>query len=1172
MFSAFRAALIAAASLLALPASADSARTILVLDGSGSMWGQIEGQAKITIAQSVVGDLLGEVPADMELGLTVYGHRRKGDCGDIESLVPVGANTTDAIRDAVNAIKPKGKTPLSAAVLAAAEELKYTEEKATVILVSDGRETCDVDPCALGNELEETGVDFTAHVVGFDVAEEKDKAQLQCLAENTGGTFVSASNATELKDALTKVAAPTAFDVTFRATDGEGGPTITDGLIWTVTQGETALLDHDPTAEPVLPLEEGTYTAEVLRPDDEATASVRFGVAPETGQVVVLVLETPLPEATISGPEKVEIASTIPVEWTGPGAKGDVIAITRPDAESGDYGNYSYITEGSPTDLLMPPEPGEYELRYIFGDGVITLATQAITVEPVPATLDAPETAEIASTIKVDWTGPDRKNDYVGIYPAGDDEARYIHYTYTQAGSPLKLLMPGEPGEYELRYVLSQGAITLATRPITVEPVKTSVTAPDSADVGSTVKVEWVGPDAANDYVAIFPAGDDEARYTAYSYTKDGSPLKLLMPTKPGEYEIRYVLSQGTVALASTPISIKEAEVSVVAPETAELGSTIKVEWVGPDAKNDYIAIFPSGDDEARSTAYTYTKDGSPLKLLMPSEPGDYEIRYVLSQGNTPLASTPISIKETEVSVSAPETAELGSTIKVEWVGPDAKNDYIAVYPAGDDEARSTAYTYTRDGTPLKLLMPSEPGEYEIRYVLNQGKTVLATTPISIKEAEVKVAAPETAELGSTIKVEWIGPDAQNDYIAVYPAGDDEARSTAYTYTRNGTPLKLLMPSEPGEYEIRYILNQGKTVLATTPISIKEAEVSVSAPETAELGSTIKVEWIGPDAQNDYIGIFPAGDDESRSTAYTRTNKGSPLKLLMPSEPGEYEIRYVLNQGKTVLASTPISITEGEVSVTAPETAEVGSTIKVEWVGPDASSDYVGIFPVGDDEARATSYTRTNKGSPLKLLMPSEAGEYEIRYVLNQGKTVLASTPISIAEGEVSVTAPETAEVGSTIKVEWVGPDASSDYIGIFPVGDDEARATSYTRTNKGSPLKLFMPSEPGEYEIRYVLNQGKTVLATTPITISEAEVTLEATETTKPGYTINVEWTGPDANGDFIGIYAVGGVKAISSVRTSRGSPAKLDAPDTAGTFEIRYVLNQSKRVLATRKIEVEE
>ena len=515
MLYRIRAALFALIAFSPASAFAESPRTILVLDGSGSMWGQIEGEAKISIARTVVGDLLGEIPADMELGLTVYGHRRKGDCGDIESLVPVGANTTEAIRDAVNGIKPKGKTPLSAAVLAAAEELKYTEEKATVILVSDGRETCDVDPCALGQQLEETGVDFTAHVVGFDVSEAQDKAQLQCLAENTGGSFVSAANATELKDALSKVAAPTEFDVTFRATDGEDGPTISDGLIWTVKSGETALLDYESAGSPALTLGAGEYLAEVLRPEDEATAEARFTLTPNGPQEVVLVLETPLPTATISGPELAEIASTIDVEWTGPNDKNDYIGIFRADDDDGRSIQYTIAREGSPLKLLMPGEPGEYELRYIWRKGETILATQPITVEPVKASVTAPETAEMGSTIKVEWVGPDAQSDYIAIYPAGDDEAKYTSYTYTRDGSPLKLLMPGEAGEYEIRYILQQGARTLATTPITIEEAEVSVTAPETAEMGSTIKVEWIGPDAQSDYIAIYPAGDDEAKYTS---------------------------------------------------------------------------------------------------------------------------------------------------------------------------------------------------------------------------------------------------------------------------------------------------------------------------------------------------------------------------------------------------------------------------------------------------------------------------------------------------------------------------------------------------------------------------------------------------------------------------------------------------------------------------------
>lgn len=186
-------------------------KAIVVLDGSGSMWGVIDEVTKIEIARDVVSDVLQNWPDDTELGLMSYGHREKGNCSDIETLITPGTVDTDAFRTVISNIQPKGKTPMSEAVIQAAKSLKYTENKATVILISDGVETCGLDPCAVGQELEAAGIDFTAHVIGFDVANDNTDG-LRCLAENTGGQFLQADNADELKRSLQEsvvaVAAP----------------------------------------------------------------------------------------------------------------------------------------------------------------------------------------------------------------------------------------------------------------------------------------------------------------------------------------------------------------------------------------------------------------------------------------------------------------------------------------------------------------------------------------------------------------------------------------------------------------------------------------------------------------------------------------------------------------------------------------------------------------------------------------------------------------------------------------------------------------------------------------------------------------------------------------------------------------------------------------------------
>jgi len=190
---------------LALPVAA-AERAIIVLDGSGSMWAQIDGKARITIARETLHKVLSTLPDDLELGFMTYGHREKGNCDDIEMLVEPAVGTGAAITAAADGINPKGMTPISDAVRLAAEDLQFTEQKATVILITDGLETCEVDPCALASDLESRGIDFTTHVLGFGLSDEEGQ-QVACLAENTGGEYLSAEDGDALVTALTTTVA-----------------------------------------------------------------------------------------------------------------------------------------------------------------------------------------------------------------------------------------------------------------------------------------------------------------------------------------------------------------------------------------------------------------------------------------------------------------------------------------------------------------------------------------------------------------------------------------------------------------------------------------------------------------------------------------------------------------------------------------------------------------------------------------------------------------------------------------------------------------------------------------------------------------------------------------------------------------------------------------------------
>ncbi len=183
------------------PAVAET-NILFILDGSNSMWGQIEGTAKIETAKSVLNDSLSGLGEGVVPGLMIYGHRQKDDCSDVQLVAPFGSGSVDGIRSAVNAVTPRGKTPIADSLKAAGEAFAGREEENNnILLISDGIETCEGDPCAVAAQLVQRGINVRVHVVGFDVDDET-RAQLQCIAEKGNGEYFDAKNASDFKQAV----------------------------------------------------------------------------------------------------------------------------------------------------------------------------------------------------------------------------------------------------------------------------------------------------------------------------------------------------------------------------------------------------------------------------------------------------------------------------------------------------------------------------------------------------------------------------------------------------------------------------------------------------------------------------------------------------------------------------------------------------------------------------------------------------------------------------------------------------------------------------------------------------------------------------------------------------------------------------------------------------------
>lgn len=470
-----------AMALFAQPAAAqESPRTVIVMDGSGSMWGQIDGRPKLEIARETVSKVLAQIPAQQEIGLLAYGHRRKGDCGDIELVVEPAAGTAGLITDKVNAMKFLGKTPLSQAVLTAAEALRYGEEAATVVLVTDGLETCQADPCALGMALEANGLDFTAHVIGFGLSQEEG-AQVACLAENTGGRYFEAGNADALADALSQTVLstqpapkPEPVPTPQASLDGPDTAAITTqiAVTWTGPDAVEDYLEIVPATETAATSGSRNYAytkdgspARLIVPADQGDYLIRYIWAGPNGREVIATAPLSVTDSEFaislpSGP--IQAGSTIAVEWKGPNAPLDYLAIRTEASTEADDITYAYTGDSDQLEMVTPNVPGTYQVLYIVeGTGERRIGV-SVPLDVVAGTIDlrAPAAVRPDTGFSVAWAGPGSRQDYIDIVPAGYTET-YGELKYAYIGGegpgPRELAAPAEAGAYWIRYI-SEGA------------------------------------------------------------------------------------------------------------------------------------------------------------------------------------------------------------------------------------------------------------------------------------------------------------------------------------------------------------------------------------------------------------------------------------------------------------------------------------------------------------------------------------------------------------------------------------------------------------------------------------------------------------------------------------------------------------------------------------------
>lgn len=215
------------------PDDGEVTRLLFVFDASNSMnafWGR---RRKWDVARELLTASVDSLYGikGLEVGLRVYGHGTKHvqgqqDCDDTELVVPISKGGNLLIKQELRKLSAQGTTPIARSLLKAADDFseKKGPGKNVILLITDGIEACDEDPCAVSRALQAKGIIIKPFIIGIGL-EEKYKDTFQCV-----GRYFDASSPDSFGAILDIVIDQAIHQTTAQVDllDAEGTPTVTD--------------------------------------------------------------------------------------------------------------------------------------------------------------------------------------------------------------------------------------------------------------------------------------------------------------------------------------------------------------------------------------------------------------------------------------------------------------------------------------------------------------------------------------------------------------------------------------------------------------------------------------------------------------------------------------------------------------------------------------------------------------------------------------------------------------------------------------------------------------------------------------------------------------------------------------------------------------------------------
>ena len=424
----------------ASPAAADiGGSTMIIFDGSGSMWGKLAGSGpvKFHAARDAVKAGLAKLTSEARIGLASFGHRRPGDCSDVEVMLPLDKVSVDRIGAPLDKLNPKGRGPLVQALREAAKAMGSGPAPQSLILIHDDPDNCQQDACVAVDEIHAANPRLAIHVVSLGMRPE-DAPRMSCVAKKSGGRFFDVQEAAQLTSAveealrLSSVApktqpqptAQTARPIAPRAPAAPGpaddapaglyptatltaaGPAPTAPTLWRVYRGTSTA--GVPAAEaiaanPRIVLAPGNYTVEARNGLVTARTNAEVAAKGPTRLLVVLNaaelrLSAPLQKGGLSLPGTLfsvaEPGADGKAHWHATGANPSLVLAPGAYAVTAEAGlarqaREVALTPGAQLDVEVPLGAGRLKLRALDRDGGKPLDPVLVVI-----TEDAPDLAQ----------------------------------------------------------------------------------------------------------------------------------------------------------------------------------------------------------------------------------------------------------------------------------------------------------------------------------------------------------------------------------------------------------------------------------------------------------------------------------------------------------------------------------------------------------------------------------------------------------------------------------------------------------------------------------------------------------------------------------------------------------------------------------------------------------